>query len=790
MIRAMADPQSYNRGQNYQQGGAVSHCVRTATGLKARVAGNYNPYYKVTITLTDSDDLTGDCTCPVGYGCKHCVAVCLEWLAHPDSFAQAGPRKGGAHSQNPQDQNESQEIPKLTGIDVSTIASSWNVDDLRKNFLSLWTWVAPKAHGNCIPRNLPTITWSSTLDSIDDASGESGEKEAVGYAVDYSYEAIIADDPHPSFLQPNRNLSIVGRWFSPPELLDFFADPATKKILLAGWVDSYCDLGTRVRDAFAERGIIPQNGETFTEFYTEIFGDEWEREHEESGRSDYGWHRYDDYDDDEFDPDNVSIEELYPLANRFIKRVTPILRELAEYYCVLKQYGLSEEAQRFLASALAWFMSNQDSIPANQKTKNTTSKIRNNSDGEDLAEENSDQGGFDEDDEDNYEEQDDDDIENAGDDEGEYEDDENEIDIDKDSLQTLEPIRVEIRGLLESTDLQNVTPQEKVNYYLDLLARNRNPGNAELIRKGIGQSDDPCKLAEYAIQKLKPMFEEKPQEVLWTLIEEVIEEYCPSDIPALLELAVQHLRQYPDPHALLRSITSYLGSQSPPFIHKIQDALLNQLLPPLKKGKKQGHTSVYSDLYVQTVDWFVQYHQSKQNPQEVMDLLVQFAQNKPKRVEYGHYKVIKKIASGTNGEALQAFLFKVQGKGEPAEVALMLIDEHLLNPACETLARVIDTRTKWKIIQKLALKIKQKTLVSEESFQTLFFQLQSLIRQWINPDARSRPDHDIADAVEILKTLHKMHGTQDKWEKWYDKFFREHSRKHNLRAALKTKGLV
>ncbi|HMF31588.1 MAG TPA: SWIM zinc finger family protein [Candidatus Lokiarchaeia archaeon] len=584
MIRAMADPQSYNRDRNYQLGGAVSHGVRTATGLKARVEGNYQPYYKVTITLTDSDDLVGNCSCPVGFGCKHCVAVCLEWLANPTHFSSEGSGKGnGARTKNVQEQSLGGESAKPTGTEVSKIIDSLPAEELKKYFLALWTCVAPRTHGDLIPNNLPWLTWLPTLDSIDYGSGEPPEKTTVGYAVDYSNEAILMDDPHPSFLQPTRKAPLIGRWFSPPELINFFPDAATKKELLSTWVDSYGDLGTWVRDAFTERGIIPPNAETMLEFYTEIYGDEWEREHEESGRSDIGWHRYDD-DYDEFDSDNVELDDLYPLANRFVKRVTPLLRELAEYYCVLKQYGLNAEAQRFMTIALEWFVPDQSKILANHETRESGKT-----------------GKLDFGDKDDCEEEEDE-AEDEVEDEDDLDDDDEEKEIDEGSLPDLETIRVEFRGILESEDLRNSTPQEKVDYGLKLLARNLNPGNAELIRRTVGQSDDPRQMGEYTIRKLKQMFEEKPQTILWTLIEQITDEYLPDGVSTLLQLAVQHLRQYPDPRALFHSITSHLGSQSPPFVRNIQDAIFNQLVTPVKKGKNRGETHIFSDLYVQAVN--------------------------------------------------------------------------------------------------------------------------------------------------------------------------------------------
>lgn len=93
-------------------------------------------------------------------------------------------------------------------------------------------------------------------------------------------------------------------------------------------------------------------------------------------------------------------------------------------------------------------------------------------------------------------------------------------------------------------------------------------------------------------------------------------------------------------------------------------------------------------------------------------------------------------------------------------------------------------------MQKLATEIKRKTTISDESFQALKSRLHSLIQQWTRPDVRSRPDQDIAEGVALLKVLHELHNTQDQWDKWFAKFFQAHSRKHNLRAALKQKGLV
>lgn len=44
-------------------------------------------------------------------------------------------------------------------------------------------------------------------------------------------------------------------------------------------------------------------------------------------------------------------------------------------------------------------------------------------------------------------------------------------------------------------------------------------------------------------------------------------------------------------------------------------------------------------------------------------------------------------------KSTRGFLSNIQGKGEPAEIALLLIDEGLLDLACETLQSVKNGRT-------------------------------------------------------------------------------------------------
>ena len=88
LIRACADAcnsRTFTRGQNYQRSGNVIEFTwYEGDGvLVGEVEGSYQNSYTVEVEVFDFDDdieVSGDCSCPVGYNCKHFVAVLLAWV--------------------------------------------------------------------------------------------------------------------------------------------------------------------------------------------------------------------------------------------------------------------------------------------------------------------------------------------------------------------------------------------------------------------------------------------------------------------------------------------------------------------------------------------------------------------------------------------------------------------------------------------------------------------------------------------------------------------------------------
>lgn len=88
-VRAGASSQSFERGQEYYDNGAISGASIQGDLLSGECEGTSAPYYQVCVTLDEGGIVSADCTCPYEYGgyCKHIVALLLTYIHHPKEFA-------------------------------------------------------------------------------------------------------------------------------------------------------------------------------------------------------------------------------------------------------------------------------------------------------------------------------------------------------------------------------------------------------------------------------------------------------------------------------------------------------------------------------------------------------------------------------------------------------------------------------------------------------------------------------------------------------------------------------
>ena len=89
MIRAGASPESFQRGRDYFESGAISNASIQESTLLAECAGTSAPYYQVRVELDGAGIRDVECTCPYDWGgwCKHIVALLLTYVHDRQQFA-------------------------------------------------------------------------------------------------------------------------------------------------------------------------------------------------------------------------------------------------------------------------------------------------------------------------------------------------------------------------------------------------------------------------------------------------------------------------------------------------------------------------------------------------------------------------------------------------------------------------------------------------------------------------------------------------------------------------------
>lgn len=87
-VRELATAQSFERGVDYYEGGAIFDTVRQGKTLRACCYGSSYEPYQVSATVDLRGLVNLYCTCPYDWGgiCKHLVALALTWIHEPDSF--------------------------------------------------------------------------------------------------------------------------------------------------------------------------------------------------------------------------------------------------------------------------------------------------------------------------------------------------------------------------------------------------------------------------------------------------------------------------------------------------------------------------------------------------------------------------------------------------------------------------------------------------------------------------------------------------------------------------------
>ncbi|MCA9994512.1 MAG: SWIM zinc finger family protein, partial [Anaerolineales bacterium] len=89
-VRGRAIGQSFERGEDYLEGGYVENLVLRGQVLTAEVVGSQYEPYLVEVHFSGNTIAKAICTCPYDRGgdCKHIVAVLLAYIRDRESLAE------------------------------------------------------------------------------------------------------------------------------------------------------------------------------------------------------------------------------------------------------------------------------------------------------------------------------------------------------------------------------------------------------------------------------------------------------------------------------------------------------------------------------------------------------------------------------------------------------------------------------------------------------------------------------------------------------------------------------
>lgn len=110
-LQQLTNLAAFKRGQAYFRQHKVlsAYLDQAHEQIVAEVQGNESYPYEVFLFWED-EELTSDCSCPVGYNCKHGVAAGLHWLqAQPQQAVFSPKNHSQRHYQDKSQQRQNQQ---------------------------------------------------------------------------------------------------------------------------------------------------------------------------------------------------------------------------------------------------------------------------------------------------------------------------------------------------------------------------------------------------------------------------------------------------------------------------------------------------------------------------------------------------------------------------------------------------------------------------------------------------------------------------------------------------------
>jgi uncharacterized Zn finger protein len=147
-LRRQATAQSFERGEDYYQSGAVGHLQQRGNVLQAEVEGSEAEPYTVCLTFDDEGLTSADCSCPYSFEgwCKHIVATALACLREPESIEERPTLEALL---------ERLDLPQTRGLVRELVAEQPRLMELVDDYVRRLAEPTPSQHPVTPPRRTP-----------------------------------------------------------------------------------------------------------------------------------------------------------------------------------------------------------------------------------------------------------------------------------------------------------------------------------------------------------------------------------------------------------------------------------------------------------------------------------------------------------------------------------------------------------------------------------------------------------------------------------------------------------
>lgn len=341
------DAWTYTKGEGYFRAHAVVSWEAKKGEIQGKVEGSWSPYYKVELRF-ENDRLIGNCSCPVGSDCKHCVALALQWLDDKNNQTRYSKTKKAPQLRLVENESflegvlEPQkevntvlkiplELKKNPIQDISIFLQTLTRSDL-ENLASFFMKEFTNTQKIMVfSPEFILMTWRSRLTQLDDDYNEFRKKHGTHEVQ------------------------------SPLKILEQIKNESDREQCVQAWFKGYADLMNQIKNECQLRGMFEGDGEELYEYFKNEEYDRVEAEIEENARERYeGSYRSWDYDNDDddylepYEDFDLDTGTLKSYIEDYFKWILDPVQDVCEYISLLHQHNLKSHLNFLITEGIQW----------------------------------------------------------------------------------------------------------------------------------------------------------------------------------------------------------------------------------------------------------------------------------------------------------------------------------------------------------------------------------------------------------------------------------------------------